>query len=99
LFLPLTPINVRSVHQKVGLWCASDFLNIVRLGNPKKRFFNLTDNTDMGTMEAKPSDRCDNRFDWLLPAVEPSTACAPPSARTSNCKVWTFQGEMTLDFL
>ena len=53
--------------------CASTFLNIVRLDGPKREFFNLTDNTDMGTMEAMPRDRCESRFDWLLPATEPSS--------------------------
>ena len=43
--------------------CASTFLNIVRLDGPKREFFNLTHNTEMGTLEAIPREQSDSRFD------------------------------------
>jgi hypothetical protein len=62
--------------------CTSTFLNIVRLDDPKREFFNLTDNTDMGRMESVPREQSDSRFDWLLPAAEP-----PPDIRAA-ARVW-----------
>ena len=62
--------------------CVSTFFNIVRLDGPKREFFNLTDNTDMGRMESVPREQSDSRFDWLLPAAE-----QPPDIRAA-ARVW-----------